>query len=38
MENQPMDRALWISWCDLPDNGRDAYIAWARDTYIPHNR
>lgn len=30
-----MDRALWISWYDLPDNGRDAYLKWAHDTYIP---
>ena len=30
-----MDRALWISWYDLPDDGRDAYIAWAQETYIP---
>jgi hypothetical protein len=29
-----MDRALWISWYDLPNN-RDAYLAWAHDTYIP---
>ncbi len=30
-----MDRALWISWYDLPDNGRDAYLKWAHETYIP---
>ena len=30
-----MDRALWISWYDLPDNGRDAYLKWAHGTYIP---
>ena len=30
-----MDRALWVSWYDLPDSGRDAYLAWAQNTYIP---
>lgn len=30
-----MDRALWISWYDLPDDGRDAYLKWAHETYIP---
>lgn len=30
-----MDRGLWISWYDLPENGRDAYLAWAHCTYIP---
>ena len=30
-----MDQALWISWYDLPDTGRDAYLKWAHGTYIP---
>lgn len=30
-----MDRALWISWYDLPDDGRDAYLHWAHDIYMP---
>jgi hypothetical protein len=30
-----VDRALWISWYDLPDGGRDAYLKWAHETYIP---
>lgn len=30
-----MDRALWISWYDLPETGRDAYLKWAHDTYMP---
>ncbi|HUF80521.1 MAG TPA: hypothetical protein VMN03_05235 [Burkholderiales bacterium] len=29
------DRALWISWYDLPDEGRDAYLQWAHGAYIP---
>lgn len=31
-----MDRALWISWYDLPENGRDAYLAWLHGTHM-HN-
>jgi hypothetical protein len=30
-----LDRALWISWYDLPKNGRDKYLAWLHGTYIP---
>jgi hypothetical protein len=30
-----MDRALWISWYNLPDSGRDAYLSWAHGTYMP---
>ena len=30
-----MDRAYWISWYNLPEEGRDAYLKWAHDTYIP---
>ena len=30
-----MDRALWISWYDLPDDDVDAYLAWAHGTYLP---
>jgi hypothetical protein len=30
-----LDRALWISWYDLPDAGRDAHLAWAHGTYMP---
>jgi len=30
-----VDRALWISWYDLPDAGRDAYLTWAHGTYMP---
>lgn len=32
---QPMDRGLWITWYDLPEEGRDAYLAWLHETYIP---
>jgi len=30
-----LDRSLWISWYDLPEKGRDKYLAWLHGTYIP---
>lgn len=30
-----MDRALWITWYDLPSAGRDEYLAWAHEKYLP---
>jgi len=30
-----LNQALWISWYDLPDSGRDAYLTWAQNTYMP---
>jgi hypothetical protein len=29
------DRGLWISWYDLPESGRDAYLAWLHGKFIP---
>jgi hypothetical protein len=29
------DRALWITWYDLPAEGRDAYLSWLHGSYIP---
>ena len=29
------DRALWITWYDLSDDGRDAYLSWLHGTYLP---
>ena len=29
------DRAYWISWYNLPDGGRDAYVAWLHERYLP---
>jgi hypothetical protein len=29
------DRALWITWYDLPEKGRDDWLAWAHSQYIP---
>jgi hypothetical protein len=30
-----VDRALWITWYDLPEDGRDAHLRWVHDRYIP---
>ena len=30
-----MDRGLWISWYDLEDAGRDEYLAWLHERYLP---
>lgn len=29
------DRAYWISWYNLPGDGRDAYCAWQHEHYMP---
>lgn len=29
------DRALWITWYDLPDAGRDRYLAWLHESFLP---
>src|SRR5580704_15126835 len=31
----PPDRGLWITWYDLPMEGRDAYLSWLHGTYLP---
>jgi hypothetical protein len=30
-----MDRGYWISWYDLPDEGRADYLSWVHGRYIP---
>lgn len=30
-----MDRGIWITWYNLPENGRDEYLAWLHGMYIP---
>ena len=30
-----MDQALWITWYDLPDDRRDAYLSWLHDVHMP---
>jgi hypothetical protein len=34
-QNEPVDRGLWVTWYDLPDNGRDAYLSWLHESYLP---
>src|SRR4026208_2035201 len=34
-EKTMTDRALLVSWYDLPGDGRDAYLAWLHGKYIP---
>ncbi len=31
----PADRGLWVTWYDLPAEGRDAYLSWLHGTYLP---
>jgi hypothetical protein len=31
----PADRGIWITWYDLPTEGRDAYFSWLHGTYLP---
>ena len=31
----PPDRGMWITWYDLPMEGRDAYFSWLHGTYLP---
>ncbi len=31
----PPDRGIWITWYDLPEEGRDAYFSWLHGTYLP---
>ncbi len=30
-----MDRGIWVTWYDLPEDGRAEYMSWAHGTYIP---
>ena len=34
--NGPTDRAFWVTWYDLPDSGRDDYLVWLHQTYLPN--
>jgi hypothetical protein len=33
--SEPSDRSLWVTWYDLPEDGRDAYLTWLHGTYLP---
>ena len=30
-----MDNAIWATWYDLPEEGKDDYISWLQEVYIP---
>jgi hypothetical protein len=30
-----MDHGLWITWYNLPEDGRDDYLKWLHEVYIP---
>jgi hypothetical protein len=32
---EPTDRGLWVTWYDLPDSGREAYLSWLHESYLP---
>ena len=32
---QPIDRGIWATWYDLPEDGRDDYLSWLHGTYLP---
>ncbi len=34
-QDAPADRGIWVTWYDLPNEGRDAYLAWLHGTYLP---
>ena len=33
--DEPADRGLWVTWYDLAENGRDAYLSWLHESYLP---
>jgi hypothetical protein len=33
---ESLDRGLWITWYDLPESGRDTYLNWLHETYLPN--
>ena len=34
-QSRSADRALWITWYDLPEEGRETYLSWLHQVYIP---
>lgn len=35
LPDAPPDRGLWITWYDLPTEGREEYFSWLHGTYLP---
>src|SRR5262249_21990037 len=34
-QNDSADGGLWITWYDLPDTGRETYLSWLHEKYLP---
>ena len=30
-----IDRALWVTWCDVAPRDRETYLAWLHGSYLP---
>ena len=35
MNKGEMDRGIWATWYDLPEEGKEEYIAWLHDVHLP---
>jgi hypothetical protein len=35
MGKREMDRGIWAAWYDLPEEGKEEYIAWLHDVHLP---
>ena len=35
MDKEEMDRGIWATWYDLPEEGKEEYIAWLHDVHLP---
>ena len=35
LHDEPHDGGLWVTWYDLPADGRDAYLSWLHGVYLP---
>jgi hypothetical protein len=35
MDKEEMDRGIWATWYDLPEEGREEYINWLHDVHLP---
>ena len=35
MDEAEMDRGIWATWYDLPEEGKEEYIAWLHEVHLP---
>ena len=35
MDKGEMDRGIWATWYDLPEQGKEEYIAWLHEVHLP---